>query len=73
MKLWVEETVDDYEGSAAYPYGGRHRVESCGARTIRGGDSITFHGSLFTARVGAFFAVLRGDARVVVVSVRVVQ
>jgi hypothetical protein len=73
MKLWEEMTVDDYEGSANYPDGGRHRVESYGARTIRGGDSVTFHGSLLTARVIAFFAVLRGDAQVVVVSVRVAQ
>lgn len=69
MKLWEEQVIDDHEGAAHLPYGGRHRVESYEARTIRGGDSVTFHGSLLTARVGAFFAVLRGDRRVVVVSV----
>jgi len=67
MKPWTEETADEYY-LANNPYGGRHHVVSYDARTLKGGDSLSAHDSLLTARIAAFFAVLRGDRRVVIVS-----
>jgi hypothetical protein len=71
MKLWEEKTADVWDNEL--PKWCLHCVLSYGARTIRGGDSMTIHGSLLSARIAAFLAVLRGDGRVEIVSARTDQ
>ena len=68
--FWEERITEDSPLKAGFPYWARHCVISYGARTLRGGESWTFHAGLWSARTAAFFAVLRGDQEVVVLSIR---
>lgn len=48
-------------------------VEASDSRTVRGGDSVSTHDSLFTARWQAFWAVVRGDKNVSIRGTRFIE